>query len=159
MYNLAAGAYPVKLIWSFFYFLTRGSGSNSFHYVTVVSEASLIYCIQGLGISIIFKKLRSNLYPSYDFKAACWADWHGYICTSHWENGLSPVYSLDKPCPLPSICVSLMHEAVIFQMHQPPQKGVTGDYRIPRGIKMFLTDWLFHLFPGVSLCCRMWKYW
>lgn len=84
--------------------------------------------------------------PDY-FKAPRWADRHVDIHTSHRESRLSPVSYLDKACPLTNICVSLMHEAVISQMHQPPRKVSLGIIAYLRGIKNVLDRLAASLIP------------
>lgn len=97
--------------------------------------------------------------PDY-FKAPSWADWHEDIHTSHWESGLSPVSSLDKSRPLPSICDSL---TLSFpKCTSPPERCHWGLWRTSGGLKMFLTDWPLHLFPEVTLVTTlsfMWEHW
>lgn len=106
------------------------------------------YSFREWGFVAIFKKNYHPvcILPDY-FKAPSWADWREDIHTSHWESGLSPVSSLDESRPLPSICDSLTHKAVISRMHQPPRKVSLGIMAYLRRIKNVLDRLAASLIP------------
>lgn len=104
--------------------LSKGFSSS---FCFVIATFSVVF-FRGLGTCII-KNYHPNCNLTDNFKASHWADWHKDIHTSHWEMSSVRTSHVPSKAFASHSCSKLSFPKCI----SAPQKGVTGDYGMPKG--------------------------